>query len=108
MSSGPETFLLPHVTVQHDIGTVMDEVKQGTVLAEDAWVSCYLQGATSVHGKTSVSLSNDDSSKFALEGTEGISTTWLDRVSSIGSLKPWHGPKHFRFQSILSKSRVLH
>ncbi|KAG9050658.1 hypothetical protein FS837_003385 [Tulasnella sp. UAMH 9824] len=81
MSSGPETFVLPQVTVQHDIGAIMDEVKQGTVLAEDAWVSCYLQGATSVHGKTNVSLSNDDSSKFALEGTEDISATWLDRVS---------------------------
>ncbi|KAG8931219.1 hypothetical protein FRC01_001669 [Tulasnella sp. 417] len=81
MSSGPEILALPQVTVQHDIGTVMDEVKQGTVLAEDAWVSCYLQGATSVHGKANVSLSNESSSKFILEGTDGISTTWVDRYS---------------------------
>ncbi|KIO29913.1 hypothetical protein M407DRAFT_161144 [Tulasnella calospora MUT 4182] len=81
MSSGPEILALPQVTVQHDIGTVMDEIKRGTVLAEDAWVSCYLQGATSIHGKANVTISNDDSSKFLLEGRDGIRTTWVDRYS---------------------------
>ncbi|KAG8946647.1 hypothetical protein FRC04_011541 [Tulasnella sp. 424] len=81
MSSGPDIFALPQVTVQHDIGSIMDDIKQGAVLAEDAWVSCYLQGARSVHGKANISLQNEDSSKFTLEGRDGISASWVDRYS---------------------------
>lgn len=82
MSSGSEVFTLPQMTVQHDIGSIMDDIKQGAVLAEDAWISCYLQGARSVHGKANISLQNEDSSKFTLEGRDGISTSWVDRVSA--------------------------
>ena len=80
-SNNDDTIYLPQVTVQYDIQSVMDDVRQGTVLADDVWISCYVQGAQSVHGKANVSLSNEANRDLVLEGRDGVQMKNVDQVS---------------------------
>jgi len=45
----------PLITIQHDLTSVISDVREGTVVDEDAWVSCYSIGKNSFHGKIHVS-----------------------------------------------------
>jgi hypothetical protein len=69
---------LPRVTVQHDISTVIEDVRDGIVSNgwEDAWVSCYHEGKISVHGKVRISRTPGGVSFDARDGIEwqGAST----------------------------------
>jgi proteasomal ATPase-associated factor 1 len=72
------TKILPIVTIQHDFETVIADVRDGTVEAEDFWLSCYRQGQTSVHGKVRVTL---DRGEVVLTGRGGVQLD-KERVSS--------------------------
>ncbi|KAL5532436.1 hypothetical protein ACEPAF_6006 [Sanghuangporus sanghuang] len=50
------TMILPIANVQHDFQSVISDVRDGTVVAEDIWLSCYKTGSQSVHGKVRVGL----------------------------------------------------
>jgi uncharacterized protein YjlB len=74
----PNIITLPRVTVQHDISAVIEDVRDGIVTNgwEDAWVSCYHEGKTSVHGKVRISRLPGGVSFDARDGIEwhGAST----------------------------------
>ncbi|KAG8924494.1 hypothetical protein FRC02_010398 [Tulasnella sp. 418] len=66
-----DTIHLPQVTLQHDIQTVIDDVRQGiTSEGEDVWISCYLNGRPSVHGKAKISPASEG--EVSIEGREGV------------------------------------
>lgn len=80
-SNSDDTTYLSQVTIQADLQSVIDDVRNGDILVEDVWVSCYAQRTTSVHGKAAVSLSNDSKRQIEMEGRDGVQARSLDRVS---------------------------
>ncbi|KAG8878841.1 hypothetical protein FRB97_002168 [Tulasnella sp. 331] len=62
---------LAQVTIQSDVQEVIADVKEGGSVSEDIWISCYLKGEPSVHGKASVIL-DDDGSTIMMEGRDGV------------------------------------
>ena len=80
MSASDENVLsLPQVTIQHDFNSVIDDVQEGRIYGEDFWISCYSQGRTSVHGKTSVSRNADDEVSIVPKGGFGI-----EKIGDVG------------------------
>ncbi|KAL5483610.1 hypothetical protein ACEPAI_8842 [Sanghuangporus weigelae] len=55
-SDSPNIMILPIANIQHDFQNVISDVRDGTVVAEDIWLSCYKTGSQSVHGKVRVGL----------------------------------------------------
>ncbi|KAG8804446.1 hypothetical protein FRC17_005968, partial [Serendipita sp. 399] len=92
--------LLPQVTVQHDITTVMADVRDDVVSAgwEDAWISCYHEGKPSVHGKLRISRVPGGLSYEARDGVEWHGTSAADFRVSCVALRivptPIRLPKH--------------
>lgn len=78
MSSTPSSqpTRLPQITIQHDLPTVLTEIKQGLHAAEDCWVSCYAGEGKSVHGKVRLSEAE------AGEGLGGVEATARDGVKA--------------------------
>jgi proteasomal ATPase-associated factor 1 len=77
-------IVVPQITVQHDISTVLEDVRDGIVDSggEDVWVSCYKEGQTSVHGKLHISKSIGG---VVFDAREGIEWSGASAVSS----SPW-------------------
>ncbi|RPD64431.1 WD40 repeat-like protein [Lentinus tigrinus ALCF2SS1-7] len=65
-------IVLPICTVQHDFGSVVQDVLDGTVPDDKFWVSCYKLEETSVHGKVTVTLDEHDRNKVLFEGHDGV------------------------------------
>lgn len=80
MNSQPAPVLLPQTTIQHDFQAAISDVRDGTSSSEDIWISCYLKGATSVHGKATVSPHEGGDSAFVLEARDGLEITATSSV----------------------------
>ncbi|CAG8698219.1 16397_t:CDS:2, partial [Acaulospora colombiana] len=80
------------ITVQHDISTVLEDVRDGVVDSgwEDVWVSCYKEGHTSVHGKLRISKSAGGVTFDVREGIEwsGSSAAEFKVACSSLDIKP--------------------
>jgi proteasomal ATPase-associated factor 1 len=76
-NSGQNVFILPQITVQHDLSHVIDDVHDGVASNgwEDVWVSCYLEGRPSIHGKLRIARSNDGVSFEARDGIQWQGTS---------------------------------
>ncbi|KAG8700030.1 hypothetical protein FRC09_006218 [Ceratobasidium sp. 395] len=70
--STPTLTSLAQVTVQVDALSVIKDVEEGLVEAEDFWVSCYETGKPSVHGKVRVTIDEDVRDQCAFRGRDGI------------------------------------
>ncbi|CAG7852858.1 SubName: Full=Uncharacterized protein {ECO:0000313/EMBL:CCA72930.1} [Serendipita indica DSM 11827] len=83
--SSPSMYILPQITVQHDITVVMDDVRDGVVTSgsEDVWISCYLQGHESVHGKLRISKEPSGVSFHAMQGVEWQGSTTVSTNPSL-------------------------
>ncbi|KAG8853216.1 hypothetical protein FRB91_005251 [Serendipita sp. 411] len=81
--------ILPQITVQHDITTVMNDVRDGVVADgwEDAWISCYFEGKPSVHGKLRITRISGGLSYEARDGVGWHGTSSADFRVSCASLK---------------------
>jgi proteasomal ATPase-associated factor 1 len=77
--SSPVT--LPTATIQDDFITVISEVHAGIIPSEDIWLSCYKDGEPSIHGKTSVSLHEQDRDRVELVGWGGVELTRTSQVN---------------------------
>ncbi|KDQ52262.1 hypothetical protein JAAARDRAFT_40382 [Jaapia argillacea MUCL 33604] len=66
------TVLLPIATIQPSFSSVIDDVHEGLIPAEDFWISCYKFGDTSVHGKVKVSASEGNRSEVRLDARDGV------------------------------------
>jgi len=77
--------VLPRVTVQHDISTVIEDVRDGLVAEgwEDIWVSCYHEGKTSIHGKVRISRSAVGISFEPREGIEWHGTSTVRKPAEL-------------------------
>lgn len=66
----------------------MDDVRDGVVTSgsEDVWISCYLQGHESVHGKLRISKEPSGVSFHAMQGVEWQGSTTADFRVSCPSL----------------------
>ncbi|KAG9013354.1 hypothetical protein FRB93_000877 [Tulasnella sp. JGI-2019a] len=67
----PGPIFLPQITIQSDVQAVIDDIRQGTSVSEDIWISCYLRGEPSLHCKATVLL-DDDGSSITMEGRDGV------------------------------------
>ncbi|CAE6471858.1 unnamed protein product [Rhizoctonia solani] len=63
---------LPQVTVQTDALAAIGDVEQGIIENETIWVSCYDLSKPSVHGKVAVTISEEDRTQCAFNGSEGV------------------------------------
>ena len=79
--SDSKMYTLPLITVQHDINTVIDDIRDGSVASgsEDAWISCYLDGHESVHGKLHISK---EPGGVMFEARQGVQWQGSTTVSS--------------------------
>lgn len=80
MDSQPGPISLSQVTIQSDVQAAVDDVRQGASLSEDIWISCYLKGEPSIHGKATVML-DDDGSTITMEGRDGVYIKAMNSVS---------------------------
>ncbi|CAE6412793.1 unnamed protein product [Rhizoctonia solani] len=92
---------LPQVTVQTDALTAIGDVEQGIIENETIWVSCYDSSKPSVHGKVAVNISEEDRTRCAFKGKEGVECKRIDNTTfhiSCPALhinnRPVHFPKH--------------
>ena len=69
MASPTPIHSIPIVTIQHDFETVIADVRDGTVVSEDFWISCYKSGEISVHGKVKASM---DNGQLEMNNREGV------------------------------------
>lgn len=71
-NSNQNVFILPQITVQHDLSNVIDDVRDGVASNgwEDVWVSCYLEGRPSTHGKLRIARSDHGVSFEARDGIQ--------------------------------------
>ncbi|KZV65401.1 WD40 repeat-like protein [Peniophora sp. CONT] len=72
MSVIPNVTVLPQATVQDTFPDVLNEVHNGTIIAEDIWLSCYKSGEPSVHGKVGTGLHAVDRGTVELSGRDGV------------------------------------
>jgi hypothetical protein len=82
-------IILPRVTVQHDISAVIEDVRDGIVTNgwEDAWISCYHEGKTSVHGKVRILRAPGGVSFEARDGIDWHGTSTVCYVKeSMGTV----------------------
>jgi hypothetical protein len=72
VNSDQNVFILPQITVQHDLSNVIDDVRDGIGSNgwEDIWVSCYLENRPSTHGKLRITRSSDGVSFEARDGIQ--------------------------------------
>lgn len=82
--SGPT--ILPYVALQPDFSNVFADIRDGTVLAEDIYLSGYQSGSASVHGKVNVSMSGNSTQDFALEARDGVNLKRLDTHTFAASV----------------------
>ncbi|KAJ7579144.1 WD40-repeat-containing domain protein [Mycena floridula] len=72
-------IVLPIVSVQPTLASVVDDVFQGIVPEEDFWVSCYKSDSPSIHAKIHTRLDEVDRNAITLQ-----SDTNLVQISSSG------------------------
>jgi len=63
--------ILPYVSLQHDFANVIADVRDGTIVSEDIYLSGYKSGSPCVHGKVNV-YKDDDSREPQLESRDGV------------------------------------
>ena len=77
----PPPVTLPTATIQDDFTTVLSEVHAGITPSENIWLSCYKDGESSIHGKISASLHEQDRDRVELVGRGGVELTRTSQVS---------------------------
>ncbi|KAF8305383.1 hypothetical protein DL93DRAFT_356902 [Clavulina sp. PMI_390] len=70
--------ILPYVALQPDFANVFADVRDGTILAEDIYLSGYRSESPSVHGKVNVSMSSQGSQELSLEARDGVGLKRFD------------------------------
>lgn len=91
MSTAANPILLSIATVQHDFEAVVRDVREGTVLSEDFWISCYHQNEPSVHGKIRAELDEKDRQLVLLKGRDGVQIELGEQVRCRSNLHPATG-----------------
>lgn len=76
-TSMPSPIILPYISLQPDFANVLAEVRDGTIIAEDIYLSGYKTGSTSVHGKVNV-YAQDGNREPILDSREGVDLKRLD------------------------------
>jgi proteasomal ATPase-associated factor 1 len=71
---------LPRITIQESYPEVSREIEEGLHAAEDVWVSCFVEGRPSVHGKLRV-LETEGGGEVELEARDGVQAEMVDQVS---------------------------
>jgi hypothetical protein len=82
VTTGPSSFhpanitmtsptILPYVALQPDFANVIADVRDGSIVSEDIYLSGYKVGSPSVHGKVNV-YKEDDSREPQLESRDGV------------------------------------
>ncbi|ORY55165.1 WD40-repeat-containing domain protein [Leucosporidium creatinivorum] len=71
---------LPRITIQDSFPEVSREIREGLHAAEDVWVSCFLEGKASVHGKVRV-LEREGGGEVEIEAREGVEAELVDQHS---------------------------
>ena len=84
--------ILPVSTIQHDFLDVLSDVYNGKVPSEDVWISYYKEGETSVHGKVTASLHDEDRGLVMLSGREGVTLSKVSKVCDSPSTCRRAGP----------------
>ncbi|EJT98496.1 WD40 repeat-like protein [Dacryopinax primogenitus] len=77
MASNEHT-VLPQITIQPTYPSVLADVNSSLVTAEDIWISCYLEGRNSVHGKVRISRERDAPGGVKLEARNGVQVEWVN------------------------------
>lgn len=85
-SESSNVITLPIANIQHDFQNVVSDVRDGTIVAEDIWLSCYKIGSQSVHGKVRVELGERRDGKSGsraveLASRDGVHLGKAERVS---------------------------
>jgi hypothetical protein len=83
-NSNQNVFILPQITVQHDLSNVIDDVRDGVASNgwEDVWVSCYLEGRPSTHGKLRITRSDEYAHGVSFEARDGVQWQGSSTVST--------------------------
>ncbi|KAG8746098.1 hypothetical protein FRC10_006201 [Ceratobasidium sp. 414] len=63
---------LAQITVQVDALSVVKEIEDAVIEAEDIWVSCYETGKPSVHGKVRVAIDEEARDRCVFSGRDGV------------------------------------
>lgn len=74
-----DPVVLPILSIQNDFQNVINEVRDGFVLSENIWLSCYKSDLPSVHEKVNVAL-NQQSRKLELIPGDGVT---LESTSNV-------------------------
>lgn len=78
--SSHKPIVLPIATIQHTLPSIASEIYHAIIPSEHVWLSCYIQGEPSVHGKIKLSLDDEDRAKINFEGKEGVRLERVDEV----------------------------
>ncbi|KZT53568.1 WD40 repeat-like protein [Calocera cornea HHB12733] len=92
MSRPPHPLPLPQITVQPTLPAVLADVASSLVPAEDVWISCYLHGARSVHGKARVERDRDAPGGVRLSGRDGVEVEWANSATLLVACPVLHIP----------------
>lgn len=96
----PPPVTLPTATIQDDFTTVLSEVHAGITPSENIWLSCYKDGESSIHGKISASLHEQDRDRVELVGRGGVELTRKSQVSLFF-------PEWKRFHSFVCRTPIV-
>ena len=74
----PTPTPLPRITIQESFLLVVAEIRSGAHAAEDIWLSVYLDGSDSVHGR--VRVSEGEGGEVELTARDGVEVVKLSNV----------------------------
>ena len=74
---------LPRITIQETFPVVVSEIRDGTHAAEDIWLSVYLDGETSVHGRVRVTEGEEDKGDVELTARDGVEVLKVSNVRRL-------------------------